>query len=129
VRPSRSRSRISLKQAREETTLEFRKFEIRLLLDAGEGFILFEAQLTPMKTPDAEEKRKSMFDVLERAESGWVMAEKKGGRWGTTPGHYQGALLPQPKSISELADDTYKDLIIRSMEKPVLMRYRRAQKR
>jgi hypothetical protein len=38
-----------LKQAREETTLEFRKFEIRLLLDAGEGFILFEAQLTPMK--------------------------------------------------------------------------------
>jgi hypothetical protein len=62
---------------------------------------------------------------LERAEKEWVIAEKKGGRWGTTPADYQGPLPPQPKSIFELADDTYKDLIIRSMEKPVLMRYRR----
>jgi hypothetical protein len=102
---------------------------VRLKLDAGGGFILFEAQLTPMKTPDAEEKRKSMFDVLKHAEKEWVIAEKKGGRWGTTPSDYQGPLLQQPKSIFDLADDTYKDLIIRSMEKPILIRYRRAQKR
>jgi hypothetical protein len=116
-----------LQQARDETKLQFRKFEIRLLGTAGEGFILFEAPLTPMKTADAEETRQSLFDVLTRAEEGWVIAEKKGGRWGTTPGDYNGRVPDQPKPIWELADDTYRNLIIRSMDAPVLMRYRRAQ--
>jgi hypothetical protein len=117
-----------LKDAREQTTLEYRKFEIRLLVTAGEGFVLFEAPTTPMKTPDAEEKRKSIFDVLDRAEKDWVIAEKSGGRWGTTKADYTGPFHPQPKPIFELADATYKDLIVRTMDKPVLMRYRRPKR-
>jgi hypothetical protein len=63
--------------------------------------------------------------MLERAEAGWMIAEKFAGIWGATPAACEYPLVWLPQSLKTLADLVYGPSMIRSMDHPLLQRFRK----
>jgi hypothetical protein len=114
--------------AKECPQLVPQRYEIRLVCEAGESnskYSLFEFPADPAATPSGEDKRRAVAKVLADAELEWRIAEKVGGKWGSTEAEHDGPVLWPEASLLELADPVYSEPMWRNMEHSILRRYRK----
>jgi hypothetical protein len=114
-------------QLRDECpTLTVRRFELRLIYDAGGRFSILEIPVDPASTPKGEENRQTLLRHLATTETEWMVLMKMGGNWTSTPSAQKWPLEWPKQSFDDMIGKLYEPLIVTSLDNKTLMRYRLA---
>jgi hypothetical protein len=115
------------KLAEECPNLILKRFEIRLVIDAGSKPSFLEVPADPAGNTQGEDNRQSLLRMLAYAETNWTIAVRAyGGKWTWSDAATKLPLILPAQSFRELADLTYTGAMLVNMNHFVLQRFRRA---